>query len=266
MIKTSLIITTYNWKEALKAVLSSIKRQTVLPEEVIIADDGSRPDTAEMIAAVSANFPVPVIHSWQEDNGFQAASSRNRAMALAKYDYIIIIDGDIVLPPSFIHDHKTHARPGQFIQGGRVLFDQHLTALHLDNGHLPSLFSKGVGNRKNMINSHWLSSCFSKISNTDKSTRSCNMSFWRSDVLAINGFNNAFVGWGREDSEFVIRMLNSGLNRLYLKFAGVGYHLYHNENSRASLTENDVLLEQTINQKLTRCEQGIDQFIGKNND
>lgn len=86
------------------------------------------------------------------------------------------------------------------------------------------------------------------------------MSFWRSDIVKINGFNNDFVGWGREDSEFVIRLLNAGLDRLYLKFAGVGYHLYHNENSRASLLENDKILENTINNKLTRCENGLDSI------
>lgn len=89
------------------------------------------------------------------------------------------------------------------------------------------------------------------------------MAFWRQDVIEVNGFNQDFVGWGREDSEFVHRMLNAGKSRLYLKFAGVGYHLYHVENSRASLGQNDEILENTIKNKLKRCENGVDQFISE---
>lgn len=264
--KTSLIITTYNWKEALSTVLNSVLTQIELPNEVIIADDGSRQDTIDMIAEFQRRFPIPLIHSWQEDKGFRAAKSRNKAIAKASHEYIIIIDGDIVLPPTFILDHKKLAKQGQFIQGGRALFNHELTKQVMQTNQLPNLFTAGIKNRKNMINNAFLSSIFSHISNTDKSTRSCNMSFWLSDCLEINGFNNQFIGWGREDSDFVLRMLNLGKDRLYLKFSGVGYHLYHNENSRASLSENDAILERTIQEKLTRCEQGIDQHLKENND
>lgn len=259
--KTSLIITTYNWKEALAAVLESVKKQTVLPNEVIIADDGSREDTANLIKEYQQIFPVPLIHSWIEDKGFRAALSRNKALAIAQGDYLIIIDGDIVLPVSFIDDHIKNAKKGRFIQGGRVLFNEQRSNIFLSNGILPNIFEKGLKNRKNIIHSKILSRLFSRISNTDKSTRSCNMSFWKEDVIAVNGFNNDFIGWGREDSEFVIRLLNSGLNRMYLKFMGVGYHIYHPENSKNSLVENDLILETTIKSKLTRCINGIDKFI-----
>ncbi len=264
--KTTLIITTYNWKEALGSVLDSVKHQLELPDEVIIADDGSREDTAQLIQEYQLSFPVPLYHSWQEDDGFRAAQSRNKAIAQAHFEYIIIIDGDIVLPPSFVLDHKQHAEKGQFIQGGRVLLNQECSQNVMNTAKLPTFFSLGLKNRKNIINSNLLSSIFSKISNSDKSTRSCNMSFWMEDIIKTNGFNNEFIGWGREDSEFVLRLLNSGLSRLYLKFSGVGYHLFHNENSRASLAENDAILEKTITEKLTRCEQGIDQFLKAKHD
>ncbi len=93
------------------------------------------------------------------------------------------------------------------------------------------------------------------------------MAFWKKDVIQVNGFNQDFIGWGREDSEFVHRMLNAGKSRLYLKFAGVGYHLFHNENSRSTLPENDAILEHTISNKLTYCPNGINQFLtGENYD
>ncbi|MBW3697606.1 glycosyltransferase [Vibrio sp. T187] len=261
--KCSLIITTYNWKEALSAVLNSVKLQSVLPDEVIIADDGSKSDTVELIQQYQSSFPVPLVHSWHEDCGFRLSMSRNRAIAKACGDYIIMIDGDILLSPTFIESHIRAAKKQQFVQGGRALLGQEISKQLMRKKSIPSFFSKDIRNRKNCISNRFLAGVFSYIRNNDKATRGCNMAFWKSDVIDINGFNQDFVGWGREDSEFVHRMLNTGINRLYLKFAGVGYHLYHPENSRGSLPENDAILENTINQKLTFCKNGINQFISE---
>ena len=258
--KTTLIITTYNWKEALKVVLTSIKRQTVLPDEVIVADDGSRADTKQIIEQIREGFPVPLIHSWHEDNGFQLAMSRNRAIAQASGDYLIMVDGDMVLSQTFIESHNHVAKLGWFVQGGRVLTDESCSQAIMNDNLIPSIVTKGIRNRKNCITNALLSKIFSYERNNDSATRGCNMAFWKQDVIEVNGFNQDFIGWGNEDNEFVHRMLNAGKKRLYLKFSGVGYHLYHKENSRASLAENDVILAHTIKYNLTRCENGIDQF------
>ncbi|NGN99180.1 glycosyltransferase [Grimontia sp. S25] len=259
--KVSLIIATYNWEQALAAVLHSLKLQSKLPDEVIIADDGSKEATANLIADCAKDFPVPLIHSWQPDDGFRLAESRNRAFAKATGNYYIMIDGDLILPPRFIEDHIINARPNQFIQGGRVIMEPNCSENTLLTRKLPSLLSKGIRNRHNSISNRFISGLFSKISNSDKSTRGCNMSFWADDFKRVNGFNNDFVGWGREDSEFVHRMLNSGINRLYLKFAGAGFHIYHDESPRESLPANDIILTNTVEHKLKRCQNGVDKFI-----
>ncbi|EKO3572808.1 MAG: glycosyltransferase family 2 protein [Vibrio metschnikovii] len=259
--KTSLIITTYNWKEALKAVLNSVLSQTVLPDEVIVADDGSREDTALMIKQLQKQYPIPLIHSWHEDNGFQLAMSRNRAIAKASGDYLIMVDGDMFLSKSFIESHQQAAKSGWFVQGGRVITNDQCAKKIMLEHWTPNIFTPGLRNRKNCISNPILSRLFSYERNNDNATRGCNMAFWKKDVLEVNGFNQEFVGWGREDSEFVLRMLNAGKRRLYLKFAGVGYHLYHPENSRASLQQNDDILTNTIEKKLIRCQNGIDQFL-----
>ncbi|MEZ9130610.1 glycosyltransferase family 2 protein [Vibrio breoganii] len=259
--KTSLIITTYNWKEALQVVLESVKNQTRLPDEVIIADDGSTADTSSMIKTQQEQFPIPLIHSWQKDNGFRAAESRNKAIAKASGDYIIIIDGDIVLNEYFIEDHILSSKCNYFIQGGRVSLGKQFTTNFLSLSKNPSFFSADIKNRKNTIRSNILSNLFSRKINSANSTRSCNMSFWKKDIIKINGFNEDFVGWGREDSEFVHRLLNSGIHRLYLKFSGIGYHLFHKENSRGSLKENDDILNTTINDNLRWCENGLDKHL-----
>lgn len=259
--KISLIITTYNWKEALNAVLKSVLIQTILPDEVIIADDGSKLNTTELIKNWQKSFPIPLIHSWQEDKGFRAAESRNKAIAKSSGDYIIMIDGDMVLSKNFIEDYKRYAKKGWFIQAGRVLVNEACTNKILNFNYVPNFFSKGLKNRKNTISNTFLSKIFSFESNTDKGTRTCNLACWKEDLLNINGFNNDFVGWGREDSDFVLRLLHSGKKRLYLKFACVAYHLYHKENSRASLKENDNLLKNTIEKKTIYCENGINKFL-----
>ena len=123
----SLIICTYNWPEALSLVLSSVASQSILPNEVIIADDGSNESTAEVIEKISTKIPVPIIHSWQEDIGCRIPHSRNRAIAKSSYEYIIMIDGDTVLHEDFIKDHKRFAKEGLYIQGSRALLQYKFT-------------------------------------------------------------------------------------------------------------------------------------------
>ncbi|MEH0690614.1 glycosyltransferase family 2 protein [Vibrio cholerae] len=257
----SLVITTYNWESALTAVLQSAETQTHLPDEIIIADDGSGPATQRVVEHFQSQTAIPVLHSWQEDVGFRLSMSRNRAIAQAKCDYIVMIDGDIVMPPRFIEDHIRAAKKGWFIQGGRVQVGPKSSEALLEEPKKIHYFSQDIRNRKNTISNSILANCFSYKRNNDAATRGCNMSFWKKDVIAVNGFNEAFEGWGREDSEFVHRMLNKGLNRLYLKFAGAGLHLYHDENSRALLPENEKIFQMTVDNRLQWCEQGINQYL-----
>ena len=259
--KTSLLITTYNWKEALKAVLDSVKHQSCLPDEVIVADDGSRQDTGDMIAQMQTDYPVPLLHSWQEDAGFRATVSRNRAIASANGDYLLMIDGDMVLSQTFVECHKRAARPGWFVQAGRVQTNSDTADKIMKKRLVPSCLTPGIGNRKNCITNPLLSRLFSFERKTAKGARSCNMSFWKEDALQINGFNHDFVGWGREDNEFVCRLLHAGKRCLCLKFAAVGYHLYHAPRSREALRRNDAILEHTMINKLSRCPNGIDSFL-----
>ncbi|MDV2453612.1 glycosyltransferase [Xanthomonas hortorum] len=114
----ALIVLTYNWPQALRLVLESVKRQSRLPDEVIVVDDGSGAETAALMNALVADFPVPLRHVWQEDLGFRAARCRNLGIAATSAQYVILIDGDMLLHRDFIADHLALARPGRFLQGG----------------------------------------------------------------------------------------------------------------------------------------------------
>lgn len=252
---TSLIITTYNRPDALELVLLSAFAQNELPDEIIIADDGSSEATRILIEKMQKISPVPLLHAWQEDHGFRAAASRNNALRLAKQEYIVLIDGDMILDNDFIADHKKVAKKNQFIQGSRVLLDETATSqvifLNKFNFHF---FSSNISNRLNSLHFPML---FVPKNNL-KGIRTCNMSFWLEDAKKINGFNEEFVGWGREDSEFAVRLLNNGIKRMNLKFGAIEYHLWHNESTRSYLEKNENILEETIKNNKIWCEKGLE--------
>jgi len=265
--KTALIITTYNWPQALKLVLESVKLQTILPNEVIIADDGSKVATKKVIEEFSKNAPFEVKHIWQEDKGFRAAEIRNKAIAAAKSEYIIGIDGDMILHPCFIKDHTDNAKKNRYVQGGRVLLTKDKTKeVFLTNQIRFSLFESGLNNRKNALHSKLLKNIFSSIKNTLKGIKTCNFSIYKEDLIKINGFDNQFIGWGREDSEMVARFLNSGGEKYILKFNAIAYHLYHLEKERDLLAKNEKRLKETIDKNKVWCEDGIDKFLKENNE
>ncbi len=262
--RTSLIIATYNWPQALALCLTSIQEQHLMPSEIIIADDGSTDETLKLVQSFQQKLPVPVKHIWQPDEGFQLGKIRNKAMAAATGDYLVQIDGDLILHPHFMRDHVLAARPGYFIGGSRVLLDETLSQeLLRHQRHHFSLFTKGV---KNHFNGMHLPSLARTIGVFKKekglyNLRGCNMSFWKKDIVAVNGYNEEIYGWGREDTELVIRLYNTGIKRVFFKLQGIVYHLYHKEYDRSKLLQNDELVQQAITGKKAYCTKGIDQYL-----
>ncbi len=253
----SLIVATYNWKEALSKVLDSVISQRLLPREVIVADDGSREDTASLIIKYQENFPVPLIHSWQPDKGFRLAESRNKAIVASSGDYLIMIDGDMVLNKKFILSHKLFAKKQCFVTGSRVMLSETLSEQMLAGSPFPKFYSKGVQRRLNTFNFPLLSN----ICTNFKGTKSCNMALWKNDIVSINGFNADFTGWGGEDSDLAVRLMNNGIKRRKFKFGGVAYHLYHEKSDRAFFSKNRHLLARSVDEKITWCENGLNKHF-----
>ena len=86
------------------------------------------------------------------------------------------------------------------------------------------------------------------------------MAFYTKDCLKVNGFNNEFEGWGREDSEFVVRLINRGVKRKNVRFKAIQFHLWHNENTKVSLDSNNLILQNTIKNHSQWCEIGINSI------
>lgn len=250
---TALLISTYNNPEFLRLCLSSVLGQSVMPDEILIADDGSTEPTARVVEEFSAATRAAVRHIWHEDKGFRLAAIRNKAIAAAQSDYIIQIDGDIILHKEFVADHIKFAKEGTFVTGSRTLLDKDTTAKLLELkpwGELPVL--KG-GNRI-----PWLTPMMANMrSGNGMYVRGCHMAFWRKDLLRVNGYNEDISGWGREDSEISFRLMNCGLKKRFIKFAALEYHLYHPEASREMDAANIVIMNRARNEGVTRVPNGI---------
>lgn len=268
-VSVSLIISTYNWPEALQLVLQSALQQKRMPEEIIIADDGSTQKTADCIRLFQKKSPIPIIHAWQEDNGFRAAKSRNNGVLNSRGDYLIFVDGDTILHTNFIADHLVLAEKNVFTVGSRVLLQAKETQQYLQSQTFSFSWFSTADNKLNALHCLALARKLAKkqcnpIETLIFKVRSCNMAVWRQDYLAVNGFNQDFCGWGREDSEFALRLFKKGLSMKRIKCATIQYHLYHQENDRSQLNQNDDLLNNTLNTLDYRCKNGLDQLT-KNN-
>ncbi|RYZ99436.1 MAG: glycosyltransferase [Sphingobacteriaceae bacterium] len=263
-IKTSLNISTYNWPGALRLCLLSIKAQKVLPDEVVIADDGSTEETKLLIEEFQQDFPVPIKHIWHADEGFQLAKIRNRAIAASSFEYIIQIDGDLILHPKFIADHIAFSKKGAFVTGSRVILDKAYSERLLNEDSVDiSLSEKGIRNRSNGYRVGFLRNYMAARyrKNDVFYMRGCNMAFWRDDLVKVNGYNEAFSGWGREDNEIAVRLLNTGIKKLILKFGAIVYHLYHRERSDGNLAVNNDILNTAITNNWQVAKKGLDQYL-----
>jgi glycosyltransferase involved in cell wall biosynthesis len=257
-----LVVTTFERPAALARVLASVAKQSRWPDEVIVADDGSRQATVDVVRTFELQARCPVRFVTQPHDGFQAGRIRNAAIASTGCDYVVLLDGDMVVHPRFIEDHVMHARSGCFSQGLRIPLDARATRIQLAPGAgIPGPFSPGLGGlrRSYAFRSPAMSVLLRRTANGIVAIKSCNQGFWRSDLLAVNGFDEEMRGWGSEDKELCARLENAGIRRQTLLFAAIAFHLDHPPAPRSSATVNRALWQETVRSGRTRCEAGIDR-------
>lgn len=255
-ISVSLVVATYNNPEFLNLVLQTVLIQTHMPDEIVIADDGSGESTRRMINLWKAKLPCPLRHIWHEDCGYRRAEILNKAFAACKSDYIINIDGDILMERHFIADHLRFACHGCFCCGSRVKTSRMLMRRMIDSGKpCTTIFQYGLSSRINGIHMPWLTFAFFGRNHF----RGCNMAFWRSDLLRINGFDNRFRGWGMEDKDLVQRLRLSGCRLRFVKFAAIAFHLYHPERdaSGSQRSINSRLCDRIASTRIYRTPFGM---------
>lgn len=263
--KTSLIISTYNWPGALAVCLDSVKKQSQLPDEIIIADDGSREETASLIKKVANEISVPVKHVWQKDEGFRLAKIRNKAIAEATGDYIIQIDGDVFLHKNFIQDFIAISRPEHCILGSRVSLGERLSHKIIKAGVGKRIFpwTKGIHRKPARALYLKLGRLISSKYKLDKSKGfGCAMGFWRDDFIEVNGYDERFEGWGCEDRDLLMRFLNNNVHNHKLLFTGIVFHLWHKEATRDLHNRNRWLCYEDNKGKI-KAQSGISQYLKK---
>tara|TARA_B100001758_G_C18271150_1_gene536461 strand:- start:70 stop:789 length:720 start_codon:yes stop_codon:yes gene_type:complete len=237
-------------------------KQSVLTDEIIIADDGSTNETKILIESYKKKFKNKLKHIWQKDDGFQKTIILNKAILLAKGDYIIQIDGDIILHKHFIKDHIKNAQTNTFIHGSRVFLNRQTTQTAIKQLFFKfSFYNNGISNRLNGIRSTFLSKIISRKNKKLKGTRGCNFSFWKQDFMKVNGYNEDMKGWGKEDTELSVRLMNIGLKKHQLKYLAICYHLNHKLSKRKGLNINNTILANTISENKIFCKNGINKHV-----
>jgi len=262
----SVIVTTYNREDALDAVLAALSAQGDRAFEVVIADDGSGPVTAAVVDSWRSRLGVPLSHVWQADRGFRAAEIRNRALLASRGDYCVFLDGDCIARPGFVAAHRRLAEPGWFVTGNRVLLGPGLTSVVLRERLQPQIWNAtewirqrwdGGVNRLSAMLRLPLGPLRKLAASRWRGARSCNLAVWRSDLDRVDGFDAAYAGWGREDSDLLVRLLCAGVRRKDGRFATGVIHLWHREADRTRLSANDARLGETLGARRVRAELGL---------
>ena len=263
------VISTYNRPRALDLVLSGISAQSEGPAEVLIADDGSTQETRKVVDSWRS-LGLPIQHFWHEDRGFRKARILNQAIANSKASILIFLDGDCVPFESFVKDHLDYSEPGFVLAGRRILASREFT-LNIENtnhfqlqpGFLYWLRKRLQGQTNRWwplarIRGHW----WRKFRQRDwRALRGCNFSAYRDDLIRINGFDQLMEGWGREDSDLAVRLINSNIGIKSLSFAAPVLHLWHKEESRSSLNRNDRYLSDSLSSGRTSAISGLHESI-----
>lgn len=262
--RISVVVITYNWPQALELVLRALARQSARPDEVIVTDDGSRADTRELLAATAAHFPTRLVHLWQADDGARMSRARNRGIAAATGDYIVFLDGDMLAHREFIADHRAFAQRGCFVQGSRVLTGERCTARLFAQRQIDvGFFTSDIERRRHTLRWPALARAYARPHIREGGIKSCNWGFWRDDLLALNGFNEAMTGWGREDNELALRAFHLGLRRRDVRFSGLAVHLWHATRKNIVDNPNDAVLAATRASGNVRCAVGLDQHLAE---
>jgi glycosyltransferase involved in cell wall biosynthesis len=253
--RISVVVTTYNWPEALDRVLDSLAGQTWPAFEVVVADDGSGSATRDLVEAWRKRFPVPLRHAWQPNDGFRAARARNLGAACATGDYLVFIDGDCLCLPGFVEAHARAAEKGWFATGRRAQLRQFATAEILSKGLAPYRLPRW---RLFLESPRWLRTRYFQLLRLPfmeevrrtahvadvRKAESCNFALWARDFAAVAGFDERFHGFGCEDVDLCLRLLRYGLKRKSLEHLEPVLHLFHGRK-RVAETAEAMLAETT---------------------
>jgi len=246
-------------------VLEGYRQQSDHNFVIYIADDGSTDATAELINTIQRDFIVPVHHVHQQDRGFRKARIHNKVIRCISEPYTLLTDGDCIPLPGLIAAHRRFSQPGHFISGSRIMTTEKGAEKLLSQDispasqHLSWWVKQRLDGNINRLLPLLLPSSLSAPGQQLADIRGCHLSCSTDALRLVNGFDEAYEGWGREDSDLTARLLHAGLMRCNLRGTPV-LHLWHAENSRSSLDDNDVTLQACLDEKRIEAVCGLKQL------
>ncbi|MDQ6982199.1 MAG: glycosyltransferase [Mariprofundus sp.] len=261
-VSLAIVISTYNQPDFLRLTLEGYRRQTDTNFTIYIADDGSTPETAQTIRHVQADFPVTIHHLWQADNGFRKARIHNRVISRISETHTLLTDGDCIPLPGLIAAQRRFAGDHYFISGSRVLLSRPCTERMCQLNSFETARSmlwwlrQRISGSINRLFPLLLPATLSQPSFQLEGIRGCHLSCPTKALVRINGFDESFEGWGREDSDLTARLLHAGFSRRNLRGLPV-LHLWHQESSRQRLEENDTMLQACLNERRIEARIGL---------
>lgn len=263
----SVIVTTYNRPLALERVLQGLSLQTDSDFEVVVADDGSGPQTKDLLARWEKNPKFRLTHAWQEDFGFRLNASRNNGIRHSSGDYIIVLDGDCIPRKTFVAEHRKLAENGWVVAGNRCLFSKRLTdqieagAVDVLGWNWTDFLAARVRGDINRLDALIVlpPDMAFRYKTAYKWTRlrGCNMGFFREDACKVNGFDESFTQWGLDDSDFAARLINAGIKIKSGCFATGVLHLFHKEGILGPDCVNRNRFDAVLAEKLTLPVKGL---------
>ncbi len=266
--KISIVVSTYNSEAWLEKVLWGFQYQTFKDFEVVIADDGSGPATRKLLEEMEKEVSYPIIHVWQEDDGFQKSRILNKAVVACNAPYVIMTDGDCIPREDFVEVHYINKEPGYFISGGYYMLPMNISkAITREDIEKQNCFNiqwlKKMGIPKTFKNNKltargFISKFFNTITPTNASWNGHNSSGWKKDILNVNGFDER-MQYGGQDRELGERLFNFGIKSKQLRYSAVCVHLDHKRGYKTpeSIEKNKAIRKETRIQKRVWTHYGI---------
>jgi glycosyltransferase involved in cell wall biosynthesis len=271
--KITAIIPTYNRPQALKLCLLSLTKQSTLPHEVLIADDGSSSETRDMVFEMQEALKevFPIRHVWHEDHGFRKPKILNETVRQSTGDYLVFIDGDCMAHRHFVRSHAKQGSPDAVLSGKRVEIGKELTEKLLARSIVLNTFNPRLvldavmgSSRKVeealMVRSPFLRRMAHRDRITDDGVWGCNFSLYKDLFVAINGCDEDFLDGSIEDNDLGIRVLNQGKRIRSVRGLAIIFHLWHPSSwsfENEKYQHNLAILKKRIANREPFCKNGM---------
>lgn len=232
----SVIISTYNSEEWLEKVLLGYACQDTSDFEVVIADDGSKQPTFDLIDRLKTEVPYTIQHIWQEDDGFQKSRILNKALVATKADYVLMSDGDCIPRKDFVSVHLKFREKGYFLSGGYFMLPMNISKKITKNNIIAQDCFRVDWLKENGLDSSFKTNkltakgfkenLLNKITPTNASWNGHNASGWKEDLIGVNGFDER-MQYGGQDREIGERLINRGIKSKQIRYSAICIHLDH---------------------------------------